>query len=47
MDVFNYVHYERANFKCEIPCIVGSAKKIQIEQNLDMFPDLEFCYFCC
>jgi hypothetical protein len=28
MDVDNYVYYDCANFYCEIPCIVGSAKKI-------------------
>jgi hypothetical protein len=28
MDVVNYVYYDCANSYCEIPCIVGSAKKI-------------------
>jgi hypothetical protein len=28
IDVANYVYYDHANFYCQIPCIVGSVKKI-------------------
>jgi hypothetical protein len=45
VNIANYVHYDGANFYCEIPCI-GLSNKDKLDKIWNMFPNLKFCYFC-